>query len=160
MGLSKNRRGEIKTFSKLICIPITANFRNPVNITDKVKEVIEQSGFKRGMVFIDTKNTTTGLLIQEDEPLLMRDFMGFLNRLFPKKNYYRHDDFRIRTVNREPNERKNGWAHLKASLLPSHVAKPFNRSALSRGTWQNILFFDFDHRGRKKRKIEVICIGE
>lgn len=150
----------VRTFSKLICIPITANFHNPINITEKVREVVEQSGFKRGMVFVSTYHTTTGLLVQEDEPGLMRDLLDFLNRLFPKKSYYRHDDFRIRTVDREPNERKNGWAHLKAELLHDTVKRPFNRSSLNLGTWQSVLFFDFDHHGRKKRKIEIVCIGE
>ena len=47
----KNGHNTVKTFSKLICIPITSNFRNPVNITDKVREVVEQSGFRRGVVY-------------------------------------------------------------------------------------------------------------
>jgi thiamine phosphate synthase YjbQ (UPF0047 family) len=77
----------------------------------------------------------------------------------PLKGYW-HDNFEIRSVNMGPNERKNAEAHIKAGMLRESTAWSFSRGRLNLGQWQSILFWDFDPVGRKKRKINVVLIGE
>jgi len=142
-----------------------------LNITQMIEEVIAESGFSEGHVVIQTKHTTTGLLmedeekdvvallVQEDERGLMHDLLEVLERLVPQDQYYEHDDFIKRTENIGPDERKNAASHLKASFLKESVTLTFEGGQLSKGTWQSVLFFDFDAAGRPPRTLVIQVCG-
>ncbi len=68
-----------------------------LDITEKVKETVEGTGIKQGIVTVFTRHTTAAIRINENEPLLLADMEEFLKRLAPKDLYYRHNDFEIRT---------------------------------------------------------------
>ncbi len=53
----------------------------------------------------------------------------------------------------------NGHAHVRASLLGPSLTVPFNNGGMELGTWQQIIFIDFDNRPRK-RELVVQIIGE
>ena len=75
-------------------------------------------------------------------------------------NGFKHDDFDIRITNMGPNERKNAEAHLKAAMIKEFVLWAFGNGRLNLGKWQSILFWDFDPIGRKKRKINIVLMGD
>ena len=52
-----------------------------------------------GLLVAQTRHTTTGLLINEHEPLLLADLEALFERLAPVAAVYAHDDFSRRTVN-------------------------------------------------------------
>lgn len=143
-----------------------------LNITQLIQETISKSGVKEGYVLVQTKHTTTGLisgkktkraialLIQEDERGFKHDLLEILEGLVSQKQYWEHDDFDKRTENIGPEERKNGAAHSKASFLPSSITCDIHEGRLSLGTWQSILFFDFDPEGRMERRIVIRVMGE
>ena len=53
----------------------------------------------------------------------------------------------------------NGYSHLRASLLGPSLTIPFVDKKLCLGTWQQIIFLDFDNRSRSRR-IALQFIGE
>ena len=106
---------------------------------------------------VQTRHTTTGLMINEHEPLLLDDLEALFERLAPAGEAYAHDDFAVRTVNLMPGERRNGHAHCRAALLrdsESRAGRP-RRAAL--GRWQRVFLVDFD--GGQVRTVSLTCMG-
>lgn len=150
---------DVCTFERKIKVPEN-HFR--LNITQLVKDLVGKSGIKEGYVLIQTKHTTTAitpLLIQEDERGLMNDLFTWLGKIIPE-GYYQHDDFSIRTENIGPNEKKNATAHLKASLFHTSIQLVVSEGQPSLGTWQSILFLDFDSNDRPFRTIIIQVLGK
>jgi len=53
----------------------------------------------------------------------------------------------------------NGFSHVRAALMKPSLSIPIIKGKLTLGTWQQIVFIDFDNR-RRERKIIVHVIGE
>jgi secondary thiamine-phosphate synthase enzyme len=53
----------------------------------------------------------------------------------------------------------NGHAHVRAALLGPSLTVPFVDGELQLGTWQQIIFVDFDNRSRTRRLV-VQIMGE
>jgi secondary thiamine-phosphate synthase enzyme len=53
----------------------------------------------------------------------------------------------------------NGHSHLRAALLGPSLTVPIIDGQLTLGTWQQILFVDFDVRARSRRLV-VQIVGE
>ena len=132
-----------------------------LNITQRVNEIIGKSGLREGHVVVQTRHTTTGLVVQEDERGFKKDFLKVLERIVPEGEYYEHDDFTRRTENIGPDERKNGAAHIRASFLQTSLSPLiFQERQLKLGKWQDILLIDFDPEGRPFRNVIVQVYGE
>ncbi len=127
-----------------------------IDITEKIKKKIKN--FKNGIINIQSKHTTTAIILNESEPLLINDMMKTLERLIPKNNSYQHDDFTIRTVNMCDGECANGHAHCKALFLPSSLSLNIVNGKLDLGIWQRIFFIELDRS--RKRNISLQIIGE
>jgi secondary thiamine-phosphate synthase enzyme len=103
-------------------------------------------------------HTTTAIILNENEPLLLQDFKKSLDNIASQNLAYQHDDFSKRTVNMCDNECHNGHSHCKAIYLPSSICFNLINSKLQLGTWQRILFIELDKP--KERKIQVQVIGQ
>jgi secondary thiamine-phosphate synthase enzyme len=121
-----------------------------INITEDVVEKLDQSNLKEGTVFIFVIGSTAALTMCEYEPGLVADLKNMFEKLVPKGISYEHD-----TTWGDA----NGSAHLRASLLGPSLMVPFTKGKLILGTWQQIIFIDFDNRPRE-RKIIVQFHGE
>lgn len=128
-----------------------------IDITDRVKEFIKESGIKHGLVNVQSLHTTCVLIFNENEPLLLEDIKAELKRLAPKKIGYNHDDFSRRTVNMCDGECANGHAHCRAILLQPSVTINLIDSELQLGTWQRLLFCELDQA--RPRQVQVQIIG-
>jgi secondary thiamine-phosphate synthase enzyme len=53
----------------------------------------------------------------------------------------------------------NGHSHVRAALLGASLSVPFVQSHLTLGTWQQIIFIDFDTRPRRRELIAQV-MGE
>src|SRR5215831_15998002 len=104
-----------------------------VDITPMLSQAIREAGFATGIAMIQTRHTTTGLLVNEHEPLLLADLESFFSRVASAPDGYAHDDFRRRTVNMTPFERKNGHAHCCAALLRTSECVAVANGALQLG---------------------------
>ncbi len=129
-----------------------------VDLTSVLADVVRETGLVAGLAMIQTRHTTTGLLINENEPLLLTDLEAFFARLATAPGGYAHDDFRRRTVNLTPYERKNGHAHCCAALLRSSECISVVGGALDLGRWQRVFLVEFD--GGQRRELTLTMIGE
>ena len=123
-----------------------------VDLTDRLASLA--CGLSTGVLHVFTRHTTTGLLINEAEPLLLEDLAERLDRWAPRCDAYRHDDVSRRVVNVGPDERVNGHAHCRAALLRSSESVPVVGGALCLGRWQRVLLAEFD--GPQTREIMVM----
>jgi secondary thiamine-phosphate synthase enzyme len=129
-----------------------------IDITDRIRSLVEASGIDTGLVNVQSLHTTTAVVVNEHEPLLLGDFSTLLERAAPVDARYRHDDVTIRTVNLVPDERANGHAHCRALLLSPSAFLNIASGALQLGRWQRIFFVELD--GPRTRQLSVVVVGE
>ncbi|NOX37367.1 MAG: YjbQ family protein [Calditrichaeota bacterium] len=118
-----------------------------VDITPDVQRLVAESGLKEGHVLIFVPGSTGGLTTIEYEPGLLRDLPEFLEEIIPSGRRYHHDDTW---------HDGNGYAHLRAALIQPDLMVPFVGGKLTLGTWQQIIFIDFDNRPRHRRLVVQI----
>ncbi len=128
------------------------------DISDDVSKLVAKSGVKNGLVNIQTMHTTAGLILNENEPLLIEDMKRHLEEIASQAEEYRHDDFNVRTVNVCDGECANGHAHLKAAHLAANLTLNLIDGELQLGQWQRILFLELDRA--RPRKVQVMALGE
>jgi secondary thiamine-phosphate synthase enzyme len=123
-----------------------------VDLTDAVAEVVCRSGVRQGLVCVQTLHTTTGVVVNEAEPGLLRDMIELLEQLVPVGRAYRHDDF-SRRPGVPPDERPNGEAHCRAMLLSASQTLTVQQQRVLLGRWQRIFLVELD--GGRARDVSV-----
>jgi secondary thiamine-phosphate synthase enzyme len=129
-----------------------------IDLTDRLQDLVAEAGLRVGVINVQTLHTTTGIVVNEHEPLLLTDFRRLLEGAAPDDGRYRHDDPTVRTVNLTDEERPNGHAHCRALLLPSSACLNVSRGRLLLGRWQRVFFVELD--GARDRDISVVAFGE
>lgn len=127
-----------------------------LDLTPWVARCLQRSGIDRGVALVRVLHTTAAVVINENEPLLLGDLKEMLERLAPE-GAYAHDDFRRRTVNVEPGERRNGHSHARALLLGDSKSIGIIEGGLDLGRWQSILLVELD--GPRYRSISLTVTG-
>ena len=122
----------------------TRGFTDIIDITGQIASLLQESGFLEGQVTIFVPGSTGGLTTIEYEPGLLKDFPEFLEKLLPEKQRYHHDDTW---------HDGNGYAHLRSALIKPSFTVPFKKQRLLLGTWQQIIFIDFDNRPRHRHLV-------
>lgn len=121
-----------------------------IDLTQQVKEKVRRADFKEGLVTLFAIGSTGALTTIEHESGLLKDLTSLVEKLVPQKGSYVHnatwgDD--------------NGHSHLRASLFGPSLSIPIVGGDLVLGTWQQIVFIDFDVRPRE-REVMVQLVGE
>ncbi len=127
-----------------------------INITDEVQEEI--SSFDpnyNGLIIVYSKHTTACIRLLENETLLKKDMHDFMERLASSNCLYRHDDLEHRDV--PPEERRNGYSHLRAMLLNHQEVIPVINGKLDLGKWQKIFYIECD-LGKEDRTYNIIIL--
>jgi secondary thiamine-phosphate synthase enzyme len=128
-----------------------------IDLTPWVARCLQRSGIDRGVAQVRVLHTTAAVVVNENEPLLLGDLKEMLERLAPETGTYAHDDFRRRTVNVEPGERRNGHAHARALLLGDSKSIGVLGGGLDLGRWQSILLVELD--GPRYRSVSLTVTG-
>jgi len=128
----------------------TRGFNDMKDLTPEVSRKLSASGLKDGIVNLFVPGSTGGLTTIEYESGLVKDFSELMERIIPSNKTYHHD---ARWGD------GNGFSHVRASLLGPSLTVPFSEGRLSLGTWQQIIFVDFDNRSRS-RTIMLQFMGE
>lgn len=128
-----------------------------IDLTTALRQFVDDSGFVHGLINVQTRHTTTAIIVNENEPLLLEDLKKSLERLAPSTVSYRHDDFDIRTENLTPDERPNGHAHCKALFLRSSETLNIINGALDLGRWQRVFLLELD--GARERTVSLSILG-
>lgn len=129
-----------------------------IDITEQVVALAHTSGIQNGMVNIQTRHTTTAIVVNEAEPLLLEDMKKVLDRVAPPDQYYQHNDFSIRTVNMEEEETGNGHSHCQSLFLRASETLNLMDGVLQLGKWQRIFFIELDHA--RERTVSVLTMGQ
>jgi len=128
----------------------TGGFTDMRDITPVLNELLTTSALSDGHMIVFVPGSTGGLTTIEYEPGLLMDFPELMERLAPMEATYHHDNTW---------HDGNGYAHLRASLIGPSLTIPFEHNRLLLGTWQQVIFIDFDNRPRK-RLLHVQIYGE
>ncbi len=121
-----------------------------VDVTGDVAGLIDEGGISDGIVTVFVPGSTGAMTTLEFEPGLVQDVSSYFERVVPKGAHYYHE---------ERWHDQNGHSHVRASLVGPSVTIPFRDKRLMLGTWQQIVFLDFDVRARE-RELIVHVIGE
>lgn len=121
-----------------------------MDLTDQISEFVRNSGIPNGIVTIFVSGSTGSITTIEFEPGLIKDFPEMLSRIAPKTIDYGHEKMW---------HDGNGHSHVKASLVGPSLTVPFSNGEMILGTWQQIVFLEFDIRGRT-RNLVLQIIGE
>ncbi len=121
-----------------------------VDITAAAREIVEKSGVTSGQMTVIVPGSTAGITTIEYEPGLLRDLPEFFERIIPSGVMYDHD---------ATWGDGNGFSHLRAALIGPSVTVPVSGGSLVLGTWQQIVFLEFDNRSRS-RTVHFNVVGE
>jgi secondary thiamine-phosphate synthase enzyme len=127
----------------------TKGFCDIHDITAAGREKVSQSGIENGQALFFAVGSTAGITTVEYEPGLVKDLKGFFEKLFPEKGVYHHE---------ETWHDGNGFSHVRASFLKPSLTVPVMDGKLVLGTWQQVIFIDFDNRPRR-REIVIQVTG-
>lgn len=120
------------------------------DITDAIADVLSKSGLKAGTVTVFCPSSTSAVTTIEYESGAVSDLKRLFEEIVPQNREYAH------------NARwhdGNGHSHVRASLLGPSLTVPFVNGSLTLGTWQQIIYVDFDNKPRR-RELVVQLIGE
>jgi secondary thiamine-phosphate synthase enzyme len=123
----------------------TRNRMEIVNITTDINFILEKSNVKTGLVNIYSKHSTSGIVVNEDEPGLLKDFQNTLKTLVPSNENYKHDIID-----------NNADSHIRSFLIGNSETIPMYNGKLDLGTWQSIFFVELD--GPRTRKVTVTIV--
>ena len=128
-----------------------------VDITQDLREEVRRSGLRIGRIHLQSLHTTVGLAVNENEPLLLRDFESLLERLAPSGAGYEHDDF-ARRFDIALDEPVNGLAHCRQLLLTGFATLLVEGGELVLGRWQSVFAVELD--GPRQRELALQLDGE
>jgi secondary thiamine-phosphate synthase enzyme len=114
------------------------------DITGDVQRAVVASGVRQGIVCIFCPGSTGGLTTIEFEPGVVQDLGDCLERIAPQGIPYAHD---------AAWGDGNGFSHVRSSLVGPSITVPIVDGDLTLGTWQQIVFIDFDNRSRQRRLV-------
>lgn len=119
------------------------------DITDGVAQAVKNSNLTAGTVTIFCSGSTGGLTTIEFEDGVVEDLHRVLDEITPPtRDYIHHQRWRD----------DNGHSHIRAALIGPSLTVPFVNGELTLGTWQQIVFCEFDTRART-RKLVVQVMG-
>ncbi len=125
----------------------TSRAEDLIEITGSVDKIVSESRVANGMVHVFVPHATAGIILNEsDDPNIRTDFLNAIEKAVPKRAAYLHD--RID---------RNAAAHIRSALVGSSVFIPIQNGRLVLGTWQTIMFCEFDGP-RQSRRIVVQII--
>jgi len=128
----------------------TRGHADVVDVTDRVRAALRESGLRAGIGCVFVPGATGAITTIEFEPGCVTDLKRLFDEIAPPNRDYEH-------------ERRwgdgNGHSHLRAALLGPSLSFPFSDGEPMLGTWQQVVFVDFDNRSRT-RELIIQLVGE
>jgi secondary thiamine-phosphate synthase enzyme len=121
-----------------------------VDLTGQVQALVGETGVTTGQVALLAHGSTGSLTTLEYEPgLVNHDIAAAMERFAPRDGRYEHE---------ETWHDDNGHSHVRASTIGPSLALPVAGGTVPLGTWQQIVFVDFDTRPRT-RTVHMSVVG-
>jgi len=121
-----------------------------IDVTGRVQDIVSRSKVGNGLACVFVVGSTAAVTTVEHEPGLVADMHDAMDRLYPKDVDYEH------------HQRwgdGNGHSHIRASFVGPSLTVPVVDGRLMLGTWQQIVFMEFDNKPRS-RELAVQVVGE
>lgn len=141
----------MKTVTKFLNFS-TKGSNDIIDITYEVEEKLRETKLEEGSVLLFVPGSTASITTMEYEPGQIQDLKEVVEKLIARNKVYAHN----RSLSGSDG---NAHSHLRASLFKADLSVPFHNSELLLGTWQQIVFIDFDIYPRK-RKIVLQFTGQ
>ena len=126
----------------------TLKKREYINITDRVVDVLVESGVREGFCLVSAMHITAGIWVNDAETGIIQDIDEMLERLAPEGDDYRH----------HLTGEDNGHAHLKNILVHNQTMLPITDGKLDLGPWQQVYYAEWD--GTRPKRVIVKIVGE
>jgi len=120
------------------------------DITRQIEQLVRDSGLANGIVTVFCPSSTSGVTTIEYESGCVTDLRRLFDEIAPQGRTYAHH---------EKWHDGNGHSHVRAALLGPSLTVPFVGKSLTLGTWQQVIYIDFDTRPRG-RELVVQIMGE
>ncbi len=134
-------------------LTLTTNDRVELKtITQEIADFVAQVPVREGMVQISSLHTTAGILLNETQDALLGDMKAMFEQVIPRGVYYKHNDPLFSDC-----DRRNADAHLRAIIVGPNLSIPIENGKMKLGTWQQVLFTEFD--GPNNRKVHIQVMG-
>jgi secondary thiamine-phosphate synthase enzyme len=115
-----------------------------IDITPQICDILSKARVQSGVIHLFVPHTTAALTINENaDPDVKRDILFKLNKEIPRSDGYFHGE-------------GNSDAHIKSSLLGPSLQLIISDSKLLLGTWQGILFCEFDGPRTRRLLVKII----
>jgi len=115
-----------------------------------VTQAVDRSGIEDGLVTVFCPGSTGAVTSIEYESGVLSDLQKAIERLAPSNIPYEHD--------RRWGD-GNGFSHVRAALMKPSLTIPLIQGRLTLGTWQQIVFIDFDNRRRHRQILVHVLRG-
>jgi len=115
-----------------------------IDLTGDIEARLAETGMREGQVTVFVNGSTGAVSAVEFEPGLVKDLKRLYEQLAPRQGDYEHhktwgDD--------------NGSGHVRATLQGPSLSVPFVDGRLILGTWQQVVFLEFDTRPRDRNLV-------
>lgn len=110
-----------------------------VDITDRIRRVVKESGVKEGICVVNALHTTAGLIINENaDPSVSADIIKSVKDFIKPLPSFTHGE-------------GNSPSHIRSSIVGTTLSLIIESGDIVLGTWQGIFFCEFDgpRRGRE-----------
>ena len=125
--------------------------RGLVLLTDRVSQLVADSGIQTGLCHLFLRHTSAGLILSENaDPAVGRDLDRYMARSVPDGDpLFEHDA-------EGPDDMP---AHIRTLLAGAQLTIPVGRGRLLLGTWQGVYLWEHRHHGHQ-REIVVTVSGD
>lgn len=123
----------------------TRRDKQVLDITDRVQQVISESGVKSGLCNVFVTHTTAGLTTGESTEGTDEDLMEVLERIIPDIKFRHHHD---------PSHAPD---HMISSIVGASLTIPVVGDKLQLGTWQSVLLVETN--GPRDRRVVVTVLA-
>lgn len=116
-----------------------------LDLTREIQAAVRESGVQEGLCHLFVPHTTAALTINENaDPSVKADLLLALSQMVRDQGPYRHLE-------------GNSPAHIKSSLLGPQLTLLVSGGRLVLGTWQGILFCEFDGPRPRRLHLKVVA---
>jgi secondary thiamine-phosphate synthase enzyme len=119
----------------------TSKTKEIIDITDKVKSLINKNKVGRGICHLFITHTTAALTTADLDPGTDLDFLDFLEKIKPSIDY------------RHPHNPGHAPDHILSSIIGTSLSVPVEEGRLILGTWQRIVLIELD--GPRSRTVII-----
>ena len=145
------------------------------DVTERVRQIVEQSGIQTGTVTVYSHHTTCCVITQEvafdrsrtGMETLQVDFVEMFERILPtqrREGMYLHPGPKALKFAEEHGEDARGChntdAHLRSALVGRSEVITIFDGEMDLGEFGHIYFIDFDQTRARKRTVDVVVLGE